>query len=241
MSSGDVENYSGTCSVCGREGVFTLREWPPRESYQCTGCGSTLRYRHQAETLVELYSRAGSKALSELVHEPQFRELSVYEPGMTGPLRPYLSTLPDYGQSYYWADLAPGDFRQGLRCENLEQLTLPDRSVDLVITSDIFEHVRRSWHAFAEMHRILRPRGWHIFTVPFDTQHATRPRVDVSEDGDILLMPRRHHGSPVDPDGSVVYTDFGQDLPERLEFLGFKVTMSEARNRSHTFACERVA
>ncbi len=240
VSSDDAVNYSGICAVCGREGVFTLRGWPPRENYECAGCGSTLRYRHQAEVLVTLYSRAGGKALSGLVHEPQFRELSVYEPGITGPFRTYLSSLPDYIQSYYRADVAPGGFRHGIRCEDLEQLTLQDRSVDLVITSDIFEHVRRPWHAFAEVHRILRPGGRHVFTVPFDPKHATRPRVDVSDDGDVLLMPRRYHGSPVDPDGSLVYTDFGQDLPARLEFLRFKVIMSESRNRSHTFACERV-
>jgi SAM-dependent methyltransferase len=227
--------------VCGWAGTFVRDAHSDREGFPCGGCGSSLRYRHQAEVLLTVYARAGSKSLAELVREPQFRELSVYEPGVTGTLRRHRSDLADYVQSYYWADAAPGDFRDGVRCENLERLTFPDESFDLVVTSDVFEHIRRPWHAFAEVRRVLRPGGWHIFTVPFNPRRDSRPRVDVSDAGDLDLMPRRYHGSPVEPGGSLLYTDFGRDLPERLELLGFDVTVHNARANAFTFACQRVS
>jgi SAM-dependent methyltransferase len=237
--SGDADDYSGVCAVCGREGVFTRGATRGREGYPCGGCRSSIRYRHQAEVLVALYARERSRSLAELVREAEFRRLAVYEPGVSGTLRRYDSDLADYVHSYYWTDIAPGDFKQGVRCENLEQLTFQDESFDLVITSDVFEHVRRPWHAFAEVGRILRPGGRHVFTVPFNPRRDTRPRLDPGEDGDLLLMPRRYHGSPIEPEESLLYTDFGRDLPERLELLGFEVIVHEARAKSFTFACER--
>jgi SAM-dependent methyltransferase len=141
--------------------------------------------------------------------------------------------------SYYWPDVTPGAMKNGVRSENLEALTFAACSFDLVISSDIFEHVRRPWHAFADTRRVLRDHGRHVFTVPFDPSRDTIVRVDVVGDQDVLLLPTRYHGSPVDPAGSLVYNDFGRDLPERLELLGFEVTVHERRRRSWTFVSER--
>ena len=37
--------------------------------------------------------------------------------------------------------------------------TIPDESFDLVVSSDVFEHVERPWLAAAEIGRILKPGG----------------------------------------------------------------------------------
>ena len=48
---------------------------------------------------------------------------------------------------------------QGVRCENLEELTFPDESIDLHISQDVMEHVFQPKRAFAEIARTLRPGG----------------------------------------------------------------------------------
>jgi SAM-dependent methyltransferase len=232
------ESYAGRCSVCGLEGTFIRVHRSPREGYACGGCGAGLRWRNQAEVLLTLYSQ-GAGSLAELIAEPQFRALTVYEPGIGGPFRTLLSQLPAYSQSHHWPGVEPGEVVRGVRCETLEALTFPDRSLDLVITSDLFEHVRRPWHAFAELRRAMRPGARHVFTVPVEPAAHSQARVDVTELGDLHLLRPRYHRSPTDRAGSLVYTDFGLDLPERLESLGFEVHVDTWRNRAFTFTCRR--
>jgi SAM-dependent methyltransferase len=179
--------------------------------------------------------------LIELRGQPSFGELAIYEPGIVGPFRHLLRELPGYVNSYFWVDVAPGDERDGVRCEDLRDLTFPDDSFDLVITSDIFEHVREPMAAFAEIFRVLRPGGHHIFTIPlhWPLPSTTEPRVDYSGAADVFLAPPVYHGSPTDPKGSLVYTDFGMDLPEQLRRLGFETVIHHGYQYAVTFASRK--
>src|SRR5215207_7649913 len=156
---------AGRCSVCGHTGEYDVWDAPLREHHACSECGALLRFRLQACAISTTYGRPDG-TLTELVAEPFFRELAIYEPGIVGPFRAVLRELPGYVNSYYWPDVAPGEERNGVRCEDLRDLTFSDDSFDLVITSDIFEHVRGPIPAFAEIFRVLRPGGYHNFTVP---------------------------------------------------------------------------
>jgi SAM-dependent methyltransferase len=234
-----VNSYTGLCTVCGDTGRFDGSIEDPRDQFACGRCGATLRYRQQADLLLELYSRAASTSIAQLVTEPDFRELRIYEPGVIGPFRGFLSELPGYEQSYYWPGVDPGERVRGIRCEDLERLTYPDESFDLVITSDIFEHVRRPWPAFAEIRRVLRPGACHLLAVPFSPRIGCRARVDVTEWGDLHLIRPNYHGSPTDPDGSLVFTDFGNDLPQRLQSLGYQVDVRNFFDQTFGFACRR--
>lgn len=101
----------------------------------------------------------------------------------------------------------------GVRNENLEKLTFPDNSFDMVIFSDIFEHIRKPFVAFSEVNRILKLGGAHIFTVPMllPLPSKTRIRVDSSEEKDKFIHEPHYHG---DGKGgrSLVYSDFGKDM-----------------------------
>ena len=125
---------------------------------------------------------------------PSSPRLDIYEPGSLGPFRKYLRRLPNYVESQYSPDIAGGSVRDRVRYEDLMHLSFPDASLDLVITSDVFEHVRKPHVAFAELHRVLRPGGAHVFTVPL--RHPmpahTVPRVDTSGDEDIHLLEPRY-------------------------------------------------
>jgi SAM-dependent methyltransferase len=227
---------AGRCDVCGHVGEYVQSDVPTRESHQCRSCDASLRYRAQAAALTNAYG-SPELTLSELIAVPAFRELEIYEPGIAGPLRYVLRRLPHYVNSYYWPEVAPGDSHDGIRCEDLRQLTFPDESFDLVISSDILEHVRGPMDAFSELHRVLRPGGTHVFTVPmiWPLPSRTEARVDYSGPEDKHLQPPVYHGSPTDPQGSLVYTDFGMDLPESLREIGFETVTHHGYRNAITF------
>jgi SAM-dependent methyltransferase len=179
--------------------------------------------------------------LAEWADQDSVRELAIYEPGITGQIRNFLRGLPRYVNSYYWPEIAPGEIHEGVRCEDLRRLTFPDESLDLVISSDIYEHVRGPIPAFAELFRVLRPGGRHIFTVPlfWPLPGTTNTRVDYSGPEDKFLVPPVYHGSPTDPKGSLVYTDFGMDLPEQLRELGFETVTHHGFRNAITFVSRK--
>lgn len=231
------------CGLCGHAGEYVRREGAPtRENHHCETCGASLRYRLQASAITASYGRPGL-AFAKLAEEDFFRGLVIYEPGIIGPFRSLLQDLPGYFNSYFWPDVAPGDEHEGVRCEDLRDLTLSDAAVDLVISSDIFEHVRGPIPAFGEIFRVLRPGGRHIFTVPlgWPLPGTTNVRVDYSGPEDRFLVPPVYHGSPVDPRGSLVYTDFGMDLPEHLRELGFDTVTHHGYRNAITFESRKPA
>lgn len=236
------EIVAGICSVCGEGAEFSYSGGSIRESYACSACKASLRYRHQADSLVRRWSRTGATSLASLVTESELAGLDVFEPGIIGPFRRYLEALPGYVQSYYWPGVEPGTDVDGIRCEDLHRLTFADESFDLVISSDIFEHVRRPFAAFAEVRRVLRSGGTHVFTIPmrWPLDECTTSRVDTSGPEDVLMAPAVYHGSPTDPQGSLVYTDFGRDLLEKLGALGLRTKMVPGFRYNVTFVSVRV-
>ena len=118
--------------------------------------------------------------------------------------------------SHYFPDTALGEIggRTQARCENLEHLTFPDATFDLLITQDVMEHVFDPEAAFREIGRVLKPSGVHIFSVPLVNKAArTRRRARRETSGKIIhLQEPEYHGNPVDPDGSLVTMDWGYDI-----------------------------
>ena len=231
----------GTCGVCGHDGDYVKTEEPTRENYHCGRCRASLRYRMQADAISATYGRPGVP-FAQLV-EGTLSRLDIYEPGIIGAFRSFLSEVPGYVRSYYWEQVAPGTQHKGVRCEDLRSLTFADESFDLVISSDIFEHVRGPLQAFAEIFRVLRVGGFHVFTVPlaWPLPGITKARVDYSGPDDRFLEPPEYHGCPTDPAGSLVYTDFGMDLPEQLRELGFETMTHHGYQNAITFASRKTA
>lgn len=234
----DAEIEAGRCDVCGHIGAYNRVDAPTRESYWCAACNASLRYRMQARALAATLGRA---TLEEATRHSTYTSLDVYEPGIIGPLRPRLERAATYCNSYFWPGVQPGRVRNGVRCEDLHALTYADESFDLIVSSDIFEHVRHPDDGFGEIRRVLRRGGWHVFTVPltWPLPSTTVDRVDTSGDEDVFLLKPQYHGSPADPEGSLVYTDFGMDLPERLRELGFSTVTHHGYRGAVTFVARK--
>jgi SAM-dependent methyltransferase len=102
-------------------------------------------------------------------------------------------------------------------------LTYPSDAFDLVLTSETLEHVPDPALALAEIRRILKPGGRHIFTLPVLPGIARSfPRIKIMPDGSRqYLEPPIHH--PGGDSGYPVFTEWGADLPEILNHAGFCV------------------
>ena len=218
-----TDEYDGRCWVCGTETTFYNRSRSLRETYRCPECKGSLRYQCQAALLVRLLSKHGATSVKSLSEEMEFQALSVYEPGVLGPFRKFFASVGDYHISDFWPDIKTGATRDGVVCQDLHALTYDDERFDVLITSDIFEHVRRPYQAFAEVARVLKPGGLHVFSIPVQAPIPQKSvfRVDVSGDEDEHLMPPRYHLGPGNS-RHIVYNEFGQDTFEELAKLGLE-------------------
>ena len=112
---------------------------------------------------------------------------------------------------------------------DVQRLPIKDRSVDVVLSADVFEHVRDDTAGFAEVYRILRDNGFFLLQVPaLGDADRTRVLVDASGPEDVYLAPPEYH----EPH-SLVYRYYGNDLADRLRLLGFQVLLLRAQIPAH--------
>ncbi|WP_211091469.1 class I SAM-dependent methyltransferase [Pseudothauera rhizosphaerae] len=119
-----------------------------------------------------------------------------------------------YIPSQLFGDMPLGEQRNGVRCEDLRQMTFADSSIDLHVTQDVMEHVFEPEKVFREIARTLKPGGAHVFTVPLVNKHRpSRTRAVVGTDRQVShLLPPVYHGNPVSSDGALVTVDWGFDI-----------------------------
>jgi SAM-dependent methyltransferase len=241
MSDFKPHDYEGTCTVCGWTGRFVRAHIAIRETYPCGNCRASLRYRVQAEAILEFFGDMKARTIRELAAIPAFARLRIFEPGIIGPFRALFGGLPHYSKSFYWSDLESGEVRDGVVNEDLMALSIPSGTVDLMISSDVFEHIRHPDRGFAESARILRPGGAHIFTVPTHVpiRETTLKRVDVDGPEDVPIVELRYHGNGKGG-RSLVYNDFGRDILDRLADAGLKPAIHRHRT-AEPIVCEAIA
>ena len=198
-----------------------------RESYPCPSCRFTVRWRDQAGVIVDEFGRGQAMSIDQLVSRGLLQDVSIFEPALRGPFVRRMSGLPKYVQSYFRPDLPLGEVADdGVRNEDLTNLSFDENTFDLIITSDVMEHLPNIEDAFAETLRVLRPGGIHVFTIPNDYPFPDRmePRVEIRNGQEINLRPPRYHNSG---DGSkcLVYTDYGADVSDMIRALGGRLAV----------------
>ncbi len=130
---------------------------------------------------------------------------------------------------YYAPAFDPEKIKQGAdprQYSDIQQLAFADDSFDLIIASEVFEHVREDAKGFQEVYRTLKPEGNFILTVPYDHQRPhTLVSVEVQGDQDIYRVPPQYHGGS---GATLEYRQYGRDLLERLRAVGFTVGYFES-------------
>jgi hypothetical protein len=210
--------FRNRCSVCDRNTLFLCTTPKERWTRQCLWCHSTPKYRALAFVLKQHLG----KNLGQLLQHGG----SVYEFTTASPFFRVLHGHPKYFASGYFYDKPFGkELRPGVWNQDAHNLSFSDASFDVVISSETMEHVRTPWQGFREIHRVLKPGGVHVFTIPYRDDRITTSRVDTSGEVDKYILPKIYHQDPYRKEDSLVYTDFGRDLPNLLDPIGFKTSL----------------
>jgi SAM-dependent methyltransferase len=214
----------GWCLVCASLTSFQIGSENLREDVVCCSCGSFNRQRQLLAVL--LHALTGAIPREGVLALPRGLRLWTMESSraLQAALARHLGS--DLVASEYLGDGIPsGTPRGGVLHVDARRTHFADGSLDVVLSSDVLEHVPQYREALQETARVLRPGGWHVLTVPFDMgRQVTQVRAVVEQDGTVRhLLPPAYHGDPVRPaEGVLVYQIFGQDLLADLERSGFE-------------------
>jgi SAM-dependent methyltransferase len=222
------------CNVCGANGE-PFFDFPDldlrrdhrigelRETIQCNRCGSTMRHR----TLVSAFLDSMGAALGTRFGNVRdlarhgLGGLRVLDTDAFSPLSRTLKSISGYTISSYRPELPMGsEIAPNYLNLDLERIDFPDATFDVVLTSDVMEHVRDIDAAHREIARILRTGGRCIFTIPYDplceTHHVL---VDTSGPENRFLVPPQYHGDPL-TGGVLAYRVFGKAIFADLARVG---------------------
>lgn len=169
-----------------------------QQGFCCVGCGNNLRSMALAKAILNTCGYWGS--LVQFVESEQAAGLMVLEINEAGGLTSVLKKLPNHRLACY-----PDHDMTGL--------TFESEMFDLVIHSDTLEHVVNPVAGLSECRRVLKNKGYCIFTVPTIVDRLTRSRVGLSPS---------YHGSPTESGGDLlVQTEYGADMWKHALLAGF--------------------
>jgi SAM-dependent methyltransferase len=187
-----------------------------RENYFCINCIASIRVRSLSGMILKLI---GLKSCSDLILKLSGKkDFKVYETATYNVFRvSKIKTFSNYIISEYFENEVFGKYVNGVRNENLECLSFEDNTFDVLITSDVLEHVADLDKAISEIYRVLKPNGLHIFTIPVNyclDKSIERARI---EDGSLVNLAKPvMHGDSIRENGILAFRDFGKDV---LDFL----------------------
>lgn len=225
-----------TCNVCGKTGK-ALFDFPDlalrrehrigvlRETVQCKQCGATMRHRFLAHALLRTIGERTGKTFSTIaeISHVGIGELRMLDTDAYSPISKLLRENEGYTISSFRSDREFG-LLLGNRHYNVDLQKMPftDGCFDIVMTSDVMEHVRNVGQAHSEIARVLAPGGTYLFTVPYDESCETHHiLVDTSGPNDVFLVPPQYHGDPI-TGGILAYRVFGRGIFRDLDMIGLK-------------------
>jgi SAM-dependent methyltransferase len=232
------------CNVCGMHGR-PLFDFPDlllrkehcigflRETLQCKSCGATMRHRMLADSLLKLIINRSRKELEciEDIAPEDLDGLRVLDTDAFSPISSRLSRFSTYVVSCFKPEY-PFDveIEKNLFNVNLENLGFSDGSFDIVLSSDVMEHVRHADIAHNEISRILKVGGYYLFTVPYDAERDSHwVLVDTSGQEDRHLVPPHYHGDPISG-GILAYRVFGNQIFEDLSKIGLSTILEQTNS-----------
>lgn len=201
------------CYVCGELANFTIEDNTTllREA-TCSHCHASIRNSDTAKILM-LAATGTDIPLLRGVDLLASKKVSILEAQASGAIHRALKDYPYYNCFEFIDNTEPGVIVNGIMSNDLQQLSFDDESFDIIISQDVFEHIEQPELALAELNRVLRPEGYHIFTVPLHETSPTKSRAN--------LRPI-FHGDALRMGGALVYTDWGTDLPEITSRFGME-------------------
>lgn len=193
------------CNLCHYRGRFWSFGSPPRRHSRCPGCTALERHRLYGLLLARNPDMIRGKTILHFAPEAPLTTLfTSYKP-----------------LEYITADMESGmaDHR-----EDMTALTFKDAQFDLAIANHVLEHIPDDAKAFAEIHRVLKPGGIFLVTIPIDkTRTTTYENTTITTPKDRI----KHFGQY---DHVRVY---GRDFMSRFEKAGFEVSRYQAEPQDY--------
>ncbi|CUH80245.1 biotin biosynthesis protein BioC [Tritonibacter multivorans] len=181
------------CSVCDYHGDFRPTGFPQRVDASCPKCHSVERHR-----LIMLAVKRG-QVLGDADENSRVLHFAP-EPMLSDYFRSRF-------QHYVTADLAAGFDLQ----LNMENIDLPDAQYDVIMANHVLEHVD-DFKAARELHRILKPGGVLLCTVPLiEGWEETYEPEGIDSDAERLLHFGQHDHVRM----------YGRDFRDRIQSCGF--------------------
>lgn len=180
----------GWCPICEQRTLFVNTGGHPRNALRCVRCNSVPKRRALVRVLEAQF--------------PNWRLRRIHESSPGGPASRKLRREAMHYSSGSYPD------------EDLEHLPYRDNCFEIFVTQDVLEHVFDTDAAFAEIARVLRPGGVHVFTVPYWPDRRTVLRVTRTPSGLRHLKEPVYHQDPGNPQGVLVVRDWGEDLVESV-------------------------
>ena len=159
-----------------------------------------VRLRHNEIAVRCLTCRATAVTMSmvaALRHKvPDLSSKKIYELSSRGPLVNFLKkNCEELTCSEYFDGVEPGEYHNGILCQDVQKLTFPDNNFDICTSTEVFEHVPNDLTGFSEIRRVLRPGGLFVFTVPLFHSPTTIERARLDQHQRIEhLHPAQFHG-----------------------------------------------
>ena len=244
----EVEQREVICAALAADWELTrshLEFFNYREGNACIHCRSSARVRNYARTIMETlnghYGRQYRffKDLSADNQRDFWQSLKVAEINNCLTLHEHLMKLPRLYYSEY------GSEDPAVPSEDLMRLTYTDCLFDLILMSDVLEHVPDLTRGLSEVYRVLKKKGFFIFTVPILEERRSRSRARLGQNHQIEhLLSKSFHGQyGAQKDDFLVFHEFGCDFVDALTEAGFDASLYAHEGFGGTtnavFVCEK--
>lgn len=202
------------CPICGPSLLVRLQK--SALGVRCLRCRGSANHLSIAAVLTKLLARSPT--------------VSAYELSSRGPICVFWRhRAASLTSSEYFDDVPAGEWRNGVQCQDVQNLTYANESFDICSSTEVFEHVPDDQRGFSEISRVLKPGGYFVFTVPLYDAEFTVERARLVDGRVIHMQPPVYHGDRMRGfRGVLCYRDYGRDIVSRLLGSGFaEVSVAE--------------
>ena len=226
----NTSSYSirGYCIPCGQETTFLIDNkfgacttetgWIPnwRERLVCNQCKMNNRQRLFASKVKEL-AASSHKNLLFLETAPSVQKWAAHN----------LKNCQSSGK-YYLGYAAPDSVPESIELVDLNHLTFDDSSLDCIISFDNLIYSPNISAALSECHRVLKPGGRIMATLPFNHRSETSIlRAKLNKGKINMLEPEVYHDSVIKGHKILLFNNIGWDIIDLGKLAGFQKTFIE--------------
>ncbi|MUG98652.1 methyltransferase domain-containing protein [Scytonema sp. UIC 10036] len=169
-----------------------------QQGMHCTECNSNLRSIALSVALMRCFGYKG--LFKDFVTESKIQDLQILEINEAGSLTQFLTKIPGHHLKIY-PEI------------DMMNINYVDESFDLIVHSDVLEHIKHPVRGLSECYRVLKPGGYCAFTVPMIVDRLTLFREG---------LPPSYHGSGENLVDFLVYAEYGCDAWKHIMQSGFQ-------------------